>query len=321
MSACGWSCVRRTRARRRSSTTASATRPWRRPTTSRAATSTAGASVAVHPAALDLVGDLFVELGAAYTENWFELDPRSTLAADMNAGAPAVRELLGTATSHGRAARRERSDPTRATPRSRPSRASTTSSRSATARRSATTCRTSRSGQRHVSLLPCRSPRRRPRDPGGGRLAVRRRAVLRAGALRGYVRVRRRHGVRGIPGQRYYGRIKLFSNVEPRFAPARLHRVPQVVRPGRPLFTDFGRLWTDFGSHPELDGSGLGLKYGVGGGCAFSRGRRPYSGSTSRGLRRAADRRVPHGGACVLGTGARGFCGLLAVLRLVESGF
>ena len=49
----------------------------------------------------DVVGDLFVELGAAYTENWFQLDPQSTLATDMNAGAPAVRELLGTATRHG----------------------------------------------------------------------------------------------------------------------------------------------------------------------------------------------------------------------------
>ena len=31
-------------------------------------------------------GGVFVELGAAYTENWFALDPQSTLAADISAG-------------------------------------------------------------------------------------------------------------------------------------------------------------------------------------------------------------------------------------------
>ena len=81
------------------------------------------------------------------------------------------------------------------------------------------------------------------------------------------------NGVRGIPGQRYYGRIKLFSNVELRaqLFDFTLFRKPYAL--GGALFTDFGRLWTDFGSHPELDGTGLGLKYGLGGGLRLQQGK------------------------------------------------
>ena len=81
------------------------------------------------------------------------------------------------------------------------------------------------------------------------------------------------NGVRGIPGQRYYGRIKLFSNVElrARLLDFTVFRKPYAL--GGALFTDFGRLWTDFRSHPELDGSGLGLKYGLGGGVRLQQGK------------------------------------------------
>jgi hypothetical protein len=39
------------------------------------------------------------------------------------------------------------------------------------------------------------------------------------------------------------------------------------------VFTDFGRLWAGTTSHPELDGSGLGLKYGLGGGLRLQDGK------------------------------------------------
>ena len=79
--------------------------------------------------------------------------------------------------------------------------------------------------------------------------------------------------MRGIPGQRYYGRIKLFSNLELRshLYDFTVSRKPYAL--GGALFTDFGRLWTDFGSHPELDGTRLGLKYGVGGGVRLQQGK------------------------------------------------
>ena len=59
------------------------------------------------------------------------------------------------------------------------------------------------------------------------------------------------NGVRGIPGQRYYGRIKLFSNVElrSRLLDFTWFRKPYAL--GGALFTDFGRLWTDFAVAPR----------------------------------------------------------------------
>ena len=79
-------------------------------------------------------------------------------------------------------------------------------------------------------------------------------------------------GIRGVPAQRYYGKIKLFANVE---AHTELWRFwigtkPFVLSPV--LFVDGGRVWTDHGFHPELDGTGLGLKYGLGGGVRLQQG-------------------------------------------------
>ena len=183
------------------------------------------------------------------------------------------------AAGHGhpprRAARRERADLRHARLRDRArSRASTTSSRSATARRSATTCRTStvRPTRRCASTVPFTE-----------RLGLAIRAVgdWQFGDVPFYELARYEdtfafggvNGVRGIPGQRYYGRIKLFSNVElrSRLLDFTWFRKPYAL--GGALFTDFGRLWTDFASHPELDGSGLGLKYGVGGGVRLQQGK------------------------------------------------
>jgi hypothetical protein len=79
-------------------------------------------------------------------------------------------------------------------------------------------------------------------------------------------------GIRGVPGQRYYGKDKLFGNLEGRVQVLRF-----AVR-GKPfilstaLFADGGRVWSDLGGHPELDGTGLGLKYGLGGGLRLQEG-------------------------------------------------
>ena len=222
----------------------------------------------------DLVGDLFVELGAAYTENWFELDPRSTLATDMNAGAPEVRELLGKATSHGvllgeNALIYDTRDSEIAPEQGQYHQLKIRYSPAIGDHLPY------QYGQANATLRFYR--------PLTARLGLAIRVVgdWQFGDVPFYELARYEdtfafggvNGVRGIPGQRYYGRIKLFSNVElrSRLLDFTWFRKPYAL--GGALFTDFGRLWTDFASHPELDGSGLGLKYGVGGGLRLQQGK------------------------------------------------
>jgi hypothetical protein len=79
--------------------------------------------------------------------------------------------------------------------------------------------------------------------------------------------------VRGVPAQRYYGKVKLFENLEARhdILPFTLKGKHMVV--GIAAFFDGGRSWTEIGHiHPELDGTGLGIKYGVGGGLRLLQG-------------------------------------------------
>jgi hypothetical protein len=80
--------------------------------------------------------------------------------------------------------------------------------------------------------------------------------------------------VRGVPAQRYYGKVKLFENFEVRseLLPFTFRHKPMVL--GVAAFVDGGRSWTELGhSHPELDGGGLGLKYGIGGGLRLQQGK------------------------------------------------
>lgn len=221
-----------------------------------------------------LVGNIFVELGGAYTENWFDVNRESTLTADMLAGSQTVRDLLGTVTTHGvllveNALIYD----------TRESEIST------------------RRGQYHQLKLRS-SPQIGQHIPYQyGQLNV---------TLRFYIPIVERmglsvrtvgdwqfgdvpfyemaryedtfafggaNGVRGIPGQRYYGKVKLFSNVElrSRLVDFTFFSKPYILSGA--LFADFGRLWSELGSHPELDGSGLGLKYGVGGGARIQQGK------------------------------------------------
>lgn len=79
--------------------------------------------------------------------------------------------------------------------------------------------------------------------------------------------------LRGVPAQRYYGKVKLFENFEVRseLLPFTVFGKSMVL--GAALFADAGRTWTELGhSHPALDGTGLGLKYGLGGGLRLQQG-------------------------------------------------
>jgi hypothetical protein len=79
-------------------------------------------------------------------------------------------------------------------------------------------------------------------------------------------------GIRGVPGQRYYGKIKLYGNFEAQ-TPVWSFRVKgkQFIL-STAMFVDGGRVWTDYTRHAELDGTGLGLKGGVGGGLRLQEG-------------------------------------------------
>ncbi len=72
-------------------------------------------------------------------------------------------------------------------------------------------------------------------------------------------------GVRGIEAQRYYGKVKFIANIENRIKLFEFdllgHQTLSLVQ-----FVDFGRLWADFGASEELDGTGFGMKYSIGGG-------------------------------------------------------
>jgi outer membrane protein assembly factor BamA len=80
-------------------------------------------------------------------------------------------------------------------------------------------------------------------------------------------------GIRGVVGQRYYGKAKVVGNLEV--------QVPVAHHDffGKPFtlyvagFADGGRVWAELHSNPDLDGRGLGLKYGLGGGLRLQEGK------------------------------------------------
>lgn len=74
-------------------------------------------------------------------------------------------------------------------------------------------------------------------------------------------------GVRGVPIGRYLGPIKMVTNAELRALPVAFTLGGQRFRIGGDAFVDTGRVWSDYSFASPLDGSGLGLKYGVGGGA------------------------------------------------------
>lgn len=79
--------------------------------------------------------------------------------------------------------------------------------------------------------------------------------------------------VRGVPAQRYYGKVKLFQNLEVRseLYPFKLGSKSLVL--GVAAFLDGGRSWTEISrAHPDLDGTGWGVKYGIGGGLRLQEG-------------------------------------------------
>ncbi len=80
------------------------------------------------------------------------------------------------------------------------------------------------------------------------------------------------NGVRGVPAQRYYGKVKVLGNVELRTEIVTFRALGKPVTFGLVGFFDGGRVWADTTFQSQLDGSGAGVKYGVGGGARFQSG-------------------------------------------------
>lgn len=80
------------------------------------------------------------------------------------------------------------------------------------------------------------------------------------------------NGVRGVPAQRYYGKVKVFGNIEVRTRLFDFHVFGKALTLGAAAFFDGGRVWADTRPHPELDGTALDLKYGIGGGMRLMSG-------------------------------------------------
>jgi hypothetical protein len=76
-------------------------------------------------------------------------------------------------------------------------------------------------------------------------------------------------GIRGVPVGRYLGPIKVVGNVELRAMLVEFRLLKQKFSLGNDVFFDTGRVWSDYSFHSPLDGRGVGLKYGVGGGMYF----------------------------------------------------
>lgn len=80
--------------------------------------------------------------------------------------------------------------------------------------------------------------------------------------------------IRGVPAYRYYGKIKAFGNVELRTAITRFGLFGRSFKLGVANFVDAGRLWSGMNNpRPALDGTGLGLHYGIGGGLRLQQGK------------------------------------------------
>jgi outer membrane protein assembly factor BamA len=80
------------------------------------------------------------------------------------------------------------------------------------------------------------------------------------------------NGVRGVPSDRFYGKRKIFGNFEARASLLHFVARNSHYELGVTGFFDAGRVWAADGPAPELDGFGIGLKYGIGGGLRLRKG-------------------------------------------------
>ena len=223
-----------------------------------------------------IASHLYVKLGALYTQNWLTTRPSSMLATAQTAGPPDVRALLGDFGAHGVALgevgleydSRDNEIVTghgafhalqaRVSPRVPGLLPYGYQQIDLTLRAYETlvprwlTVSTRLVGDVLLGTPPFYELARFDETPaiGGGK------------------------ALRGVPAQRYYGKVKVFGNFELRseILPFRIGSKQLVL--GVAAFADAGRVWTELGRvHRDLDGTGLGLKYGLGGGLRLQQGK------------------------------------------------
>jgi outer membrane protein assembly factor BamA len=221
-----------------------------------------------------VVDHVSARAGVGYSLSWLQIDPSSKLAFDMRTGAPEVKRLLGSFDGHA---------------------VSTVNGAIQWDNRDNEV--SSHSGSYDSLGLKV--------SPGGTTLFPNRYAEA-TGIVRAFVPVAGSHvtlavrlvgdvligqapfyelarfedtyalggqnGVRGVPAQRYYGKVKVLGNVEVRSEIVPFHLLGKPMLFGVVGFCDGGRVWADTSPHPELDGTGVGLKYGVGGGLRLQSG-------------------------------------------------
>lgn len=219
---------------------------------------------------------LNVGLGSSYTQNWLEVRPDSTLGQQMQNGTPEQRALLGGANRHGvllfeglalwdsrdSETVSERGQAHQVRVRVSPSLAGGALPYAYE--------QLNLSTRLYWSVIPDRLV-----------LGVRAVADLQFGRPPFYELARYddtfalggQNGVRGVPGQRYYGKIKVFGNFEVRSQLFKFRLLGKSMTLGAALFFDAGRAWADWSRQPALDGSGWGLKYGTGGGLRLQEGK------------------------------------------------
>jgi outer membrane protein assembly factor BamA len=225
---------------------------------------------------LTLAGGLHLVSGAAYTQNWIEAPADGKLAADMRSGSPAVKALLGDTAPHGVLKLEygvvfDRRDDEISTKRGVFHQAVVRLSPGG-----AGLFLPYRFGEANVTVrffVPLGTPRvvlalRGVVDLLFGNVPFYELALFDDTNAIGGV-----SGVRGVPAQRYYGKAKVFGNLELRTEVAHFRIFKKKYVFGIVGFFDAGRVWADYTRRPELDGTGLGLKYGVGGGLRLQSGR------------------------------------------------
>lgn len=223
-----------------------------------------------------LVPRWFARFGGIYTQNWLSVRPGTTLADQQANGSPEVRDWLGTSGDHGVALVQVGVE-------------YDSRDNEIVTRHGAYHALRARFSPRVGDALPYRYAQingttRFYATPIPRWLTVSARAVgdVLLGSPPFYELARYYDeqpgigggkAVRGVPAQRYYGKVKLFGNLEVRSELLPFEMFKKKYMLGVALFADAGRVWTELGhAHPELDGTGFGLKYGLGGGLRLQQG-------------------------------------------------
>jgi outer membrane protein assembly factor BamA len=223
---------------------------------------------------LQLWGPFALELWIAYTQNWMNVAPGTKLAADATSGSPTVRSLIPTLDSHGVITftyglefdtRNDEVSPTRGV-------------------FNATRIEVSPGGTsdipHHFGRWNTTLRAYAPLWTDSTSLACRLVSDLLFGEAPFYELARiddssaigGPRGVRGVPASRYTGMIKFLAGLELRQTLFSFHFLSKENRLGAAAFADAGRAFATYSTEPELDGTSVGLKVGLGAGLRLLAG-------------------------------------------------